>query len=119
MPTLSTHVLDTALGRPAAGVEVRLYRAADGELLAEARTDADGRIAGLPLEAGSAQSDARSDKHEEYRLVFATEEYFRRQDVTDFFYAEVAISFRVGGALGRYHVPLLLSPFAYSTYRGS
>jgi 5-hydroxyisourate hydrolase len=114
MPTLSTHVLDTALGRPAAGVDVRLYRAADGELLAERRTDVDGRVAGLPLTA-----PAEPGEYEEFRLLFATGEYFRRRGVAEFFYAEVAISFRVGGGLEHYHVPLLLNPFGYSTYRGS
>jgi hydroxyisourate hydrolase len=114
-PTLSTHVLDTALGRPAEGVQVSLYRAADDQLLARRLTDADGRIAGLqlPLTAD------KPDEYEEFRLVFATAEYFRRQDVAEFFYAEVAICFRVGGRLGHYHVPLLLNPFGYSTYRGS
>lgn len=115
MPTLSTHVLDTSLGNPAEGVAVRLYRAAGGELLAERRTDADGRIAGFPLPAKSANAEG----HEDFRLVFATEEYFRRQGIAEFFYAEVAISFRVGGEREHYHVPLLLNPFGYSTYRGS
>ena len=112
MPTLSTHVLDTSLGRPAEGVRVHLYRVADGELLAKRLTDADGRITGLQL-------PTKSDEYEEFRLVFATADYFRRQGVAEFFYAEAAISFRVGGGLGHYHVPLLLSPFGYSTYRGS
>jgi 5-hydroxyisourate hydrolase len=124
MPTLSTHVLDTSLGRPAEGVQIHLYRVADGQLLAKRLTDADGRIAGLPLPLRSAESAEsaepdRSDEYEEFRLVFATEDYFRRQGVAEFFYAEVAISFRAGGGLGHYHVPLLLSPFGYSTYRGS
>ena len=117
MPTLSTHVLDTALGAPAEGVAVRLYRAADDELLAERRTDADGRIAGLPLPVNS--ESGKSDEYEDFRLVFAAEEYFRRQGVAEFFYAEVAISFRAEAAAEHYHVPLLLSPFGYSTYRGS
>jgi 5-hydroxyisourate hydrolase len=117
MPTLSTHVLDTSLGGPAEGVAVRLYRAADDELLAERRTDADGRIAGLPLPVRS--EPGKSDEYEDFRLVFATEEYFRRLGVAEFFYAEVAISFRVEAVAGHYHVPLLLSPFGYSTYRGS
>jgi hydroxyisourate hydrolase len=112
MPTLSTHVLDTSLGRPAEGVRIELYRVSDGELLARRLTDADGRIAGLQL-------PAKSEEYEEFRLVFALEDYFRRQGATEFFYAEAAISFRVGGGLGHYHVPLLLSPFGYSTYRGS
>ena len=115
MPTLSTHVLDTSLGRPAEGVQVRLYRVADSELLARRLTDADGRIAGLPLPVKAEQSD----EYEEFRLVFATEDYFRRQGAAEFFYAEVAIAFRVGGGLDHYHVPLLLNPFGYSTYRGS
>ena len=118
MPTLSTHVLDTSLGRPAEGVQIHLYRVADGQLLAKRLTDADGRIAGLPLPFRSAEPE-KSDEYEEFRLVFATEDYFRRQGVAEFFYAEVAISFRAGGGLGHYHVPLLLSPFGYSTYRGS
>ena len=115
MPTLSTHVLDTSLGRPAEGVRVHLYRVADGELLAKRLTDADGRITGLPLPLRS----EKPDEYEEFSLVFATADYFRRQGVAEFFYAEAAISFRVGGGLGHYHVPLLLSPFGYSTYRGS
>jgi 5-hydroxyisourate hydrolase len=121
MPTLSTHVLDTSLGRPAEGVQIHLYRVADGELLAKRLTDADGRIAGLPLptEPEKSEKSEKSDEYEEFRLVFATADYFRRQGVAEFFYAEVAISFRVGGGLEHYHVPLLLNPFGYSTYRGS
>jgi len=112
MPTLSTHVLDTARGHPAEGVRVSLYRSVDGQLIAERRTDADGRIADLSVAL-------ESDKYEEFRLVFATEEYFRGQGITEFFYSEVAIAFRVGVESAHYHVPLLLSPFGYSTYRGS
>jgi 5-hydroxyisourate hydrolase len=101
--SLSTHVLDATNGRPAAGVPVRVERA-DGSTVAEALTDADGRVAKLAadLEAGT------------YRLVFDTGSYFQ-----DTFYPEVAVTFRVDGPEQHYHVPLLLSPFAYSTYRGS
>ncbi|MER5321462.1 hydroxyisourate hydrolase [Streptosporangium roseum] len=102
--SLSTHVLDAALGRPAAGVAVRLERA--GTVLAEGVTDADGRIGGWAPGAGA------------HRLVFDTGGYFAARAV-DAFYPEVSIDFTVGDPDEHYHVPLLLSPFAYSTYRGS
>ena len=104
--SLSTHVLDATLGRPAAGVGVRLLQA--GTPLAEARTDADGRVAGLgpALAAGT------------YTLTFATGEYFAATGQQGF-YPEVAVTFAVLDPGQHHHVPLLLSPFAYSTYRGS
>ena len=105
--SLSTHVLDAVRGAPAHGVPVRLeQRTPDGWTLLAARvTDADGRIADLSpgLAAGS------------YRLVFDTESYLGPQA----FYPEVSVAFRAEGAGQHYHVPLLLSPYAYSTYRGS
>jgi 5-hydroxyisourate hydrolase len=103
MNSLSTHVLDATTGRPAADVAVRLERA-DGTVVAEARTDTDGRVAKLTagLEAG------------DYRLVFDTGGYF-----PDTFYPQVDVMFTVTASEQHYHVPLLLSPFAYSTYRGS
>ncbi|GAA2676163.1 MULTISPECIES: hydroxyisourate hydrolase [Actinosynnema] len=97
--TISTHVLDAALGRPAEGVPVRLERG--GEVLAEGRTGADGRITGWP-----------SPEVGVHRLVFDT------GGVSEFF-PEVVLSFRVTDPEAHHHVPLLLSPFAYSTYRGS
>jgi len=102
MSSLSTHVLDATTGQPAAGVAVRLSR--DGAELAAASTDTDGRIGKLAdgLAAGT------------YRLVFDTGRYF-----TATFYPEVVVTFTVSGPERHYHVPLLLSPFAYSTYRGS
>ena len=103
-PTVTTHVLDAALGRPAAGVGVRLERA-DGTVVAEARTDDDGRVGDL----GAPQRGA-------HRLVFATGEWFAGQG-RETFYPEVVVTFTLGE--GHHHVPLLLSPFAYSTYRGS
>jgi 5-hydroxyisourate hydrolase len=101
---VTTHVLDAALGRPAAGVGVRLERA-DGTVVAESRTDDDGRVGDL----GAPQPG-------EHRLVFATGEWFAGQG-RETFYPEVVVTFTLGE--GHHHVPLLLSPFAYSTYRGS
>jgi 5-hydroxyisourate hydrolase len=105
--SLSTHVLDAMSGRPAAGVAVTLTDR-DGQPLAAATTDDDGRIAQLggDLPAGV------------YRLQFDTGAYFAARDVATF-YPEVIVAFDVTDAEGKYHVPVLLSPFAYSTYRGS
>ncbi|MEV5833453.1 hydroxyisourate hydrolase [Nocardia sp. NPDC052112] len=98
--SLSTHVLDAASGRPAAGLAVRLERA-DGSVLAERHTDADGRLEDLPApEIGV------------HRLIFETGDRSP-------FYPSVTIEFRVTDPAERYHVPLLLSPYSYSTYRGS
>ena len=110
MSTLSTHVLDTALGRPAAGVAVTLARE-DGTTLGAGVTDDDGRVrellpAGRPLGAGT------------YRLRFDVGAYFARGG-REAFYPEVAVVFRVGARDEHYHVPLLVSPYGYSTYRGS
>jgi 5-hydroxyisourate hydrolase len=110
LSTVSTHVLDTALGQPATGVPVRLERMADGgTLLAEAVTGEDGRVAELGP-AGLAPGA--------YRIVFGTGAYFARAGQRAF-YPEVAITFLVEAADGHYHVPLVLSPFGYATYRGS
>jgi len=102
MSSVSTHVLDATSGRPAAGVAVRLE--ADGGVITETTTDADGRVGRIAedLDPGV------------YRLVFDTGAYF-----PDTFYPRVVVTFRVDGSGQHYHVPLLLSPFAYSTYRGS
>jgi len=108
MSTVSTHILDAAMGRPAAGVAVALQDSS-GEVLGEATTNGDGRVASLtatPLAAGR------------YELVFATGTYFDTSGV-DSFYPEVRITFAIRDETQHYHVPLLLSPFAYSTYRGS
>ena len=108
---ITTHVLDTRTGTPAVGVEVRLSRL-DGESaveLAAGVTDDDGRTRSLgpeQLEPGI------------YRVSFATAEYFRAQQVRTF-YPSVTIDFFVEEGQDHYHVPCLLSPFAYSTYRGS
>lgn len=105
--TVSTHVLDATLGTPAAGVAVSLV--AD---------TADGWLA---IESGSTGADGRhrfeaATEPGVYRLVFGTGGYFAARGVAAF-YPEVTITFTV--TAGHYHVPLLLSPFAYSTYRGS
>ena len=104
MTTLSTHVLDATSGRPAAGVRVTLARR-DGDRwqpLGEAVTDDDGRARDLAPGA----------------LVFATGEYFAATGQTGF-YPEVPVVFEITDTDRHYHVPLLLSPFAFSTYRGS
>jgi 5-hydroxyisourate hydrolase len=106
--SLSTHVLDAALGRPAADVPVRLEALPSGELLAEARTDHDGRV--RDLAAGLAAGP--------YRITFDTGAYFAATGQQGF-YPEVAVTFAVTDPGEHHHVPLLLSPFAYSTYRGS
>ncbi|HEX6517254.1 MAG TPA: hydroxyisourate hydrolase [Nocardioidaceae bacterium] len=111
MSAVTTHVLDTALGRPGRGVPVRLERlgGAQGTVLAEAATDDDGRARDL----GPDRLDAGT-----YRLVFDTAAYHAATGQSGFF-PEVAITFTLTDPAQHYHVPLLLSPFAYSTYRGS
>ena len=116
MSAITTHVLDTARGRPAAGVAVVLEHGRVGEAgawheIGRGVTDADGRIKallapGVHLAAGV------------HRLTFATGAYFAAQDVAAF-YPEVRITFVVTDPAQHHHVPLLLSPFGYSTYRGS
>ena len=104
--SVSTHVLDTGTGRPAAGMVVRLY---EGEqLLAEGLTDPDGRCRLTEGATGAGQ----------HRLVFATGPWFATQQRETFF-PVVSITFAVHEPDEHHHVPLLLSPFAYSTYRGS
>jgi 5-hydroxyisourate hydrolase len=98
--SFSTHVLDAVTGSPAAGVRVRLEH--EGRVVAEGRTDGDGRIKGWSPGEGV------------HRVVFDTGAY-----LPDTFYPEVIIAFTVTDPARHYHVPLLLSPYAYSTYRGS
>ncbi|SNR73219.1 5-hydroxyisourate hydrolase [Haloechinothrix alba] len=110
MTTISTHVLDAARGLPAAGVPVRLEsREADGErLLGSDATDSDGRIGSFDGAAGTGT----------YRLVFDTGTYFADAGRPCFF-PEVVVTFTVTGANAHFHVPILLSPYSYTTYRGS
>ena len=110
--TLSTHVLDTANGKPAAGVRVHLYRA--DQLLVETKTNADGRT-DAPLLSGETLLTGS------YRLEFSIGEYFRSLGNPDAqrFLDIVPIQFSVDDPSSGYHVPLLVSPWSYSTYRGS
>ena len=107
--TVSTHVLDASVGRPAAGVFVSLgfLSAVGWEAVESGETDGDGR-----------HRFAAATSPGTYRLVFGTGGYFAGRGVAAF-YPEVTITFTVVAEAGHYHVPLLLSPFAYSTYRGS
>lgn len=112
--SISTHVLDTALGRPARGVAVTLEGEGAGgsvRAIGAGLTDADGRMRDL-LPPGESLAEGV------YRLRFATGAYFAR-DGRETLFPEVTIAFRVGAAAQHYHVPLLLSPFGYTTYRGS
>jgi 5-hydroxyisourate hydrolase len=109
--TLTTHVLDVSQGTPAPGILIRLNRV-DGDvraLVSTAATNADGRTdapLGAALEPGI------------YELLFYVAPYFAERDHTSF-YDEIAIRFRIEETVRHYHVPLLLSPWGYSTYRGS
>lgn len=107
---LSTHVLDSSLGRPAPGIALELSDAISGRLIASAETNSDGRV--------SQWSQAPLLAAGEYKLKFDVAAYFRATN-TPAFYPEVVIHFTIIDASQHYHVPLLLSPFAYSTYRGS
>lgn len=105
---VSTHVLDATRGGPAAELAVRL-EGVDGAVLGAGRTDADGRVSDLaarPLQPGV------------HRLVFDTGAYHATHG-QDTFYPLVVLTFAITDAQCQYHVPLLLSPYAYSTYRGS
>lgn len=117
MGRLSTHVLDTATGRPAAGVKITLYRISgqSHRKVKEVVTNADGRTEAPMLEG----KDLVAGR---YELVFAIGDYLRaagRAAHDTLFLDEVPIRFGVADAEQHYHVPLLIAPFGYSTYRGS
>jgi 5-hydroxyisourate hydrolase len=106
---ISTHILDTSTGNPASGVLVSLEKQVEGvwKGLQKEKTNGDGRIAfDCPREAG------------DYRLTFGVAEYFRAQQKTPFF-LDVPVSFEISDTGRKYHIPLLLSPYGFSTYRGS
>ena len=111
MTGITTHVLDTSAGHPAAGVHVLLEALSGGgwQSVAQGTTDSDGRLRSLLNEAPHPGA---------YRLVFDTRAYFEASGVNGF-YPEVVITFEVAAGERHYHVPLLLSPFGYTTYRGS
>jgi 5-hydroxyisourate hydrolase len=113
MSGITTHVLDTARGQPASGVPITLEfkTAGSWKLIGEAKTDADGR-------AGKLVSQSVKLHRGTYRIRFDTAAYFSAQG-TESFYREVTVVFLVKDPRQHYHVPLLLSPFGYSTYRGS
>ena len=117
MGRLSTHVLDTARGRPAAGVKITLYRISgqSHRKIKEAVTNSDGRTDGPMLEGADLTAGA-------YELVFSAGDYLRASGQAAegvLFLDEIPIRFGVPDASQHYHVPLLISPFGYSTYRGS
>jgi 5-hydroxyisourate hydrolase len=116
---LTTHVLDTAQGQPAAGLEIALWALdadrASRRLLRSVRTDADGRTDGPLLEGDALAAGV-------YELVFAVGAYFAAQGLatdTPPFLGEVVVRFGIADPQAHYHVPLLTSPWSYSTYRGS
>ena len=112
MSAITTHVLDVSRGRPAAGIAVVLERVSAPPRSAESRasTDADGRVKSFApapsLQAGT------------YRLTFEVGSYFAAAGI-DAFYPRVVVEFEVSDPAQHHHVPLLISPFGYSTYRGS
>jgi 5-hydroxyisourate hydrolase len=117
MGKLSTHVLDTAHGKPAAGVEVELYVLGSTErtLLKKETTNADGRCASPLLEGDALRAG-------QYELVFGAGDYFAAQGVAlpePRFIDRVTIAFGIADASQNYHVPLVVTPWSYSTYRGS
>ena len=117
MGKLSTHVLDTAQGKPGAGVGVELYRIDAGQrvLLKREATNQDGRCNAPLLEGDALQAG-------QYELVFAAGDYFAAQGVQlaePRFIDRVTIAFGVADAGQNYHVPLVVTPWSYSTYRGS
>jgi 5-hydroxyisourate hydrolase len=110
---ITTHVLDLAHGRPVAGLAVRLERHDDPggwRLIGVSATDGDGRVRDWP--------DSPEPRAGAHRLTFLTGPHFLAQG-TEAFYPEVSVVFRVADAGRHHHVPLLLSPFGYTTYRGS
>jgi len=110
--TVTTHVLDTSLGRPAAGVPVALEIQKTGgwQEISRGATDADGRLRHL-LEPGALMAGI-------YRLTFEAHVYFHSRKIRGL-YPQISIVFQVEDSKEHYHIPLLLSPYGYSTYRGS
>jgi 5-hydroxyisourate hydrolase len=116
MSGLTTHVLDTASGRPGRGIRYQLFRLDRGRLeLLSAETNADGRCAAPLLDDESMQAG-------QYELVFHVADYFRKRGIElpdPPFLDQVVIRFGLADKSQHYHVPLLISPYGYSTYRGS
>jgi len=112
MSQLTTHILDTSIGKPAQGVSIVLEQKISGSWnkLADGTTNADGRIANL-LPADKIMDNGV------YRLIFDTKSYFDKQNLKSF-YPGITVEFEITDG-SHYHVPLLLNPYGYSTYRGS
>jgi 5-hydroxyisourate hydrolase len=113
MNPITTHVLDTSLGRPAAGVPVLLeieMRGGGWKELSRGATDGEGRLVHLVPPGHLAEGT--------YRLTFDTRAYFRSRSA-EAFYRQVTVEFTVSDAAQHYHIPLLLGPYGYTTYRGS
>ena len=106
---ISTHILDTSLGLPAPGVNVVLEKRTGGNwgILSKDTTNSDGRI-----------TFANRQETGTYRLIFEVEPYFQSRQISSFF-TEIPVVFSISDTNRKYHVPLLLNPFGYSTYRGS
>ncbi len=110
-PSITTHILDTSTGYPAAGVKVDLFSVGESsEMVASGVTDDDGRVAEWDNDFELMNGN--------YMLCFEVSDYFARQEKSSF-YADIQIKFKVAATNEHYHVPLLLNPFGYSTYRGS
>ena len=106
--SLTTHVLDTRIGRPAAGMKVELWSVEPRRMLRKVTTNADGR-ADEPLLLPNESIPG------EYELIFYAGDYFGEREFLD----QIPVRFKISDAVTKYHVPLLVSPWAYSTYRGS
>lgn len=106
---VSVHVLDTNKGQPGANIPVEFYEKVDKswKLLSSQLTDNNGRVANFKLGQGV-----------EYRVIFSVESFFKEQDI-DTFYKEIPVDFSISDKKSHYHIPLLLSPYGYSTYRGN
>jgi 5-hydroxyisourate hydrolase len=118
MTGLTTHVLDTATGRPAEGLAIEVYRVKDGERekIRAVTTNADGRVDDGPILIGD------TFRVGQYELVFHAGDYLRRSGAglsEPAFLDVIPIRFGISDTTAHYHVPLLLSPYGYSTYRGS
>lgn len=113
MSGISTHVLDLARGRPAAGMVIRLERESGGKWadVSSRKTDRDGRVASMLREHETVEAGR-------YRLHFETADYFRAQGV-EALHSFVEVAFEVRSEIEHYHIPLLITPHSYSTYRGS
>jgi len=107
---ITTHILDTSCGRPAEGVVVNLYRGSELGPVASGLTNADGRVGEWDQKIEAVKGS--------YRLEFEVAPYFLKRAEASF-YTTIQIAFNVADATEHYHVPLLLNPFGYSTYRGS